>query len=306
MVTGNALSRGTEVCRDGEAYPVGIFGQGDCVLIKMERKNWKRAAVAAAGFAGCYYAVSRYKYRRNGKKDKAGSGAEGSAYEKYVKRIADKALSFAGLFVLAPLYGAIALAVYLDDPGPVLFTQERIGKDKKVFWLHKFRTMKASAPHDVPTHQLGNPEQHITRVGKFLRKYSLDELPQLWDIFKGNMSVIGPRPALWNQDDLVAERDKYGVNSVLPGLTGWAQINGRDELEIAEKAKLDGEYVKQLRQGGMRALFFDWRCFFTTIFNALRGDGVVEGGTGTTHTDPIYPNTNKTLRLEEDRQIVKM
>lgn len=274
-------------------------------------KSKKRAILASVGSAVCCYAVLNYI----GKKVKGG-GAEGrlisggdkkeSAYEKSAKPALDKALSFAGLLILAPLYAGISVAVFMDDPGAVLFTQKRIGKDKKLFQIHKFRTMKVSTPHDMPTHRLENPEQYITRVGKFLRKYSLDELPQLWDIFVGNMSIIGPRPALWNQDDLVAERDKYGANGVKPGLTGWAQINGRDELEIAEKAKLDGEYVKQLRQGGMRALFFDWRCFFTTIFTALRGDGVIEGGTGTTHTDPIYSNTNKILHLEEDRQMVEM
>lgn len=258
-------------------------------------KKSKKKVIAAAGFTACCYAVLNWtgKRAKNGKTEKApfhgkagksGGQEEGEAkesvYEKSIKPAVDKALAFAGLVLLAPLYAGISIAVFVDDPGPVFFTQERIGKNKKIFLLHKFRSMKMSTPHDVPTHQLKDPEQYITRVGKFLRKYSVDELPQVWDIFIGNMSIIGPRPALWNQDDLVAERDKYGANDVKPGLTGWAQINGRDELEIAVKAKLDGEYVKHLRQGGMRALFFDMRCFLGTIFSVLGSRGVVEGGTG--------------------------
>lgn len=203
-----------------------------------------------------------------------------SVYAGRIKPLMDKGLAFAGLVILSPLYGLTALSIVLDDPGPVLFTQKRVGKDKRIFMLHKFRSMKMSTPHDVPTHQLKDPEQYITRVGRILRKYSLDELPQVWDIFRGEMSIIGPRPALWNQDDLVEERDKYGANDVLPGLTGWAQINGRDELEIGDKAKLDGVYAEKLRQGGMRALLFDVKCFFGTIVTVIRSDGVVEGGTG--------------------------
>ncbi len=215
----------------------------------------------------------------------SGSGYMGTfggetVYAKTCKPLLDTFLSFAALIVLSPLFVLLSIAVSLDDPGPVFFTQERIGRGKERFRLHKFRSMKMSTPHDVPTHQLADPEQYITRVGKFLRKYSLDELPQIWDIFVGNMSIIGPRPALWNQDDLIAERDKYGANDVKPGLTGWAQINGRDELEIADKAKLDGEYVRQLRNGGMRALFFDLRCLTGTVFSVLGSRGVVEGGTG--------------------------
>ena len=176
-------------------------------------------------------------------------------YEKYIKRGFDIVLSFGGLVVLSPVLGAIALAIKIDDPGPVLFTQKRMGQNKRYFKLHKFRSMKMCTPHDVPTHQLEKPEQYITRVGKFLRSHSLDELPQIWDIFIGNMSVIGPRPGLWNQDILTAERDKYNANDVKPGLTGWAQINGRDELEIPVKAKLDGEYVKHM------GLIMDLKCF---------------------------------------------
>ncbi len=195
-------------------------------------------------------------------------------YEKYIKRAMDVVLSFGGLVVLSPIYAGIALAIVIDDPGPVLFTQKRMGQNKKYFKLHKFRSMKMSTPHDVPTHMLDNPEQYITKVGKFLRAHSLDELPQIWDIFIGNMSVIGPRPGLWNQDILTAERDKYNANDVKPGLTGWAQINGRDELEIPVKAKLDGEYV------GKMGLLMDIKCFLGSVGVFAHDDSVVEGGTG--------------------------
>ena len=201
-------------------------------------------------------------------------------YERYVKRLIDMILSALGLILLSWLFLIISLAVVIDDPGPVFFSQKRVGKNKTYFQLHKFRSMKMSTPHDMPTHLLANPDQYITRVGRFLRKSSLDELPQIWDIFVGNMSIIGPRPALWNQEDLIAERDKYGANDVRPGLTGWAQINGRDELEIPVKAKLDGDYTAILHEGGMKAFLFDCRCFIGTIFSVARGDGVVEGGTG--------------------------
>ena len=176
-------------------------------------------------------------------------------YEKIIKRLIDILFSLLGLILLSWLYLILSIVVFIDDPGPVLFEQKRVGIHKSFFRLHKFRSMKMSTPHDMPTHMLENPDQYITGVGRFLRKSSLDELPQIWDIFIGKMSIIGPRPALWNQDDLVAEREKYGANDVKPGLTGWAQINGRDELEIADKAKLDGEYVKRI------GLFFDCRCF---------------------------------------------
>lgn len=263
---------------------------------KCDRKKFIWAAAALFGIYGILNALAKRgreaersdtasRNRAYGKRRHRGECQKTEAffYEKYIKRIIDKGLSFAGMVILAPLYGMIALAIVIDDPGPVLFTQKRIGKNKELFMLHKFRSMKMSTPHDVPTHQLENPEQYITRTGKFLRKYSLDELPQIWDIFRGKMSIIGPRPALWNQDDLVAERDKYGANDILPGLTGWAQINGRDELEIADKARLDGEYVKRLQQGGVKALFFDAKCFLGTIFSVLGSDGVVEGGTGELH-----------------------
>lgn len=197
-----------------------------------------------------------------------------SFYEKFVKRLIDIILSFFALVLLSPVFLIISLWIYIDDPGSVLFTQKRIGKNKQYFKLHKFRSMKMSTPHDVPTHQLRSPEQYITKAGYFIRSHSLDELPQIWDIFIGNMSVIGPRPGLWNQDLLTAYRDEYGANDIKPGLTGWAQINGRDELEIPVKAKLDGEYREK------ENLSFDIRCFIGTVFSVAKGDGVVEGGTG--------------------------
>lgn len=210
-----------------------------------------------------------------------------SLYGKYGKRALDVALSFGGLVVLSPVYAAIALAIKIEDPGPVLFTQKRLGQNKEYFKLHKFRSMKVSTPHDVPTHQLDNPDQYITKVGKFIRAHSLDELPQIWDIFVGNMSVIGPRPGLWNQDLLTAERDKYGANDVKPGLTGWAQINGRDELEIPVKAKLDGEYVQK------QSLLFDMKCFLGTISKVSHDDSVVEGGTGEMKKKPYHYTDGK-------------
>lgn len=203
-----------------------------------------------------------------------------NGYSRFVKRPIDIVLSFSGIILLSPVLAGISLVIIADDPGPVLFSQKRIGKNKQYFKLHKFRSMKMSTPHDVPTHMLSNPDQYITRVGRFLRAHSLDELPQIWDIFIGNMSIIGPRPALWNQDVLTAERDKYCANDIKPGLTGWAQINGRDELEIPEKARMDGQYVEAIKRGGIRAFLFDWRCFIGTIFSVARGEGVVEGGTG--------------------------
>lgn len=191
-----------------------------------------------------------------------------------IKRGIDLVLSLAGLIVLSPLFLLLIIAIKLDSRGPILFKQRRVGIHKTHFDILKFRTMKIDTPKDVPTHLLENPDQYITRVGKFMRKTSLDELPQIINIVKGEMSIIGPRPALWNQFDLIAERDKYGANDVMPGLTGWAQINGRDELEIPVKARLDGEYVEQMGLG------FDIRCFVGTILYVLKRDGVVEGGTG--------------------------
>ena len=199
------------------------------------------------------------------------------AYERIFKRLFDVILSFFGLLFLSPVFLFLTLWIVIDDPGPVLFTQKRIGKNKQYFKLHKFRSMKMCTPHDKPTHMLENPEQYITKSGKFIRSHSLDELPQIWDIFIGNMSVIGPRPGLWNQDLLTAERDKYGANDIKPGLTGWAQINGRDELEIPVKAELDGYYCKNLSLG------MDLKCFFGSL-GVFKGDkSVVEGGTGEIH-----------------------
>ena len=195
-------------------------------------------------------------------------------YGQCLKRVIDIILSGLGLICLSWLFLILIIAIKIDDPGPAFFTQKRVGRGKTYFPLHKFRSMKMCTPHDTPTHLLENPEQYITRMGRFLRKSSLDELPQIWDIFVGNMSIIGPRPALWNQYDLIEERDRYGANDIRPGLTGWAQINGRDELEIDVKARYDGEYVENLSFG------FDVKCFFGTIFSVLRSDGVVEGGTG--------------------------
>ncbi len=194
-------------------------------------------------------------------------------YIKWVKRFLDIVLSALGLIVLALPMLIVALVIKLDDPGPALFTQKRVGIHKTYFKLYKFRSMKVNTP-DIPTHLLENPQQYISKVGAFIRKTSIDELPQLWNILRGDMSIVGPRPALWNQDDLVAERDRYGANDVRPGLTGWAQINGRDELEIPVKARLDGEYVKKV------SFPFDVRCVLGTVFSVLRADGVVEGGTG--------------------------
>ena len=195
-------------------------------------------------------------------------------YQKVFKRLLAIVLSLLGLICLGWLLILLCIAIKIDSPGPVLFKQKRVGKGKSHFYILKFRTMRIDTPKDMPTHLLANPEQYITRMGKFLRKTSLDELPQLLNILKGDMAIIGPRPALWNQFDLIAERDKYGANDIRPGLTGWAQINGRDELEIDVKAKLDGEYVERLSFG------FDVKCFLGTIAAVLRSDGVVEGGTG--------------------------
>lgn len=200
-------------------------------------------------------------------------------YKKFGKRLIDIVLSTCGIIVLAPVWLILAIAIKIDDPGPVFFKQKRIARDKngekQFFQIYKYRSMKMCTPKDTPTHLLENPEQYITKVGGFLRKTSLDELPQIFNIFTGKMSIIGPRPALWNQDDLYEERAKYGANAVKPGLTGWAQINGRDELKIPVKAKLDGEYVQRM------SLAFDIKCFVGTITSVLKHDGVVEGGTGT-------------------------
>lgn len=199
-------------------------------------------------------------------------------YKNFLKRVIDLVLSTIGIVVLTPVWIILGIAIKIDDPGPIFFRQKRIAKDKngkkQFFQIYKYRSMKMCTPHDTPTHLLENPEQYITKVGGFLRKTSLDELPQIFNIWKGEMSIIGPRPALWNQDDLYDERAKYRANNVVPGLTGWAQINGRDELDIDVKARLDGEYVEKM------GFLFDCKCFFGTILSVVKSDGVVEGGTG--------------------------
>lgn len=191
-----------------------------------------------------------------------------------VKRALDFILSLCACIILSPILIVLCIAIKIDSRGPVLFKQKRVGIHKTYFSIYKFRTMRIDTPKDMPTHMLKDPDQYITKVGRFLRRSSLDELPQLFNILKGDMSFVGPRPALWNQDDLVAERDKYGANDVIPGLTGWAQINGRDELEIPVKAALDGEYVRKM------GFWFDTRCLLGTFTSVLKTDGVVEGGTG--------------------------
>ena len=193
-------------------------------------------------------------------------------YKRFGKRALDLLLSGLGLVVLSPLFLIISIAIKVEDPGPVFFRQKRVGIHKTYFNIVKFRSMRQDTPHDMPTHLLNDPQRWITRTGRFLRKTSLDELPQIAQIFTGKMSIIGPRPALWNQYDLIAERDKYGANDVTPGLTGWAQVNGRDELEIEEKARLDGEYAQNISFG------MDVKIFWMTVKNVLRGSGVVEGG----------------------------
>ena len=201
-------------------------------------------------------------------------------YKNFLKRLIDVVLSFFGILFLAIPMLFIIFAIKIDSKGPAFFKQKRVGKDGKYFDILKFRTMRTDTPPDAPTHELSDPKKWITKVGAFLRKTSLDEIPQIFNIFVGQMSIIGPRPALWNQYDLVEEREKYGANSVRPGLTGWAQINGRDELEIPVKAKLDGDYVAALNKGGMTAVKMDIKCFFGTFLSVLKSDGVVEGGTG--------------------------
>ncbi len=205
-------------------------------------------------------------------------------YKCFVKRLIDIVLSSVGIVFLALPMLIIAIAIKIDDPGPVLFKQKRVGQKKNgeitYFMIWKFRSMKMATPHDTPTHLLENPDQYITRVGRFIRKTSLDELPQIYQVFTSKLSAIGPRPALWSQEDLVAEREKYGANDIKPGITGWAQINGRDELEIEEKAKLDGVYTAALNAGKFKGFAMDVKCFFGTIVSVLKSDGVVEGGTG--------------------------
>lgn len=209
-------------------------------------------------------------------------------YQRFIKRLMDIALSFLGIVILIVPMLILSVVIKLDSPGPVFFKQQRVGRYKKLFYILKFRTMRIDTPKDCPTHLLQDPDQYITRIGHFLRKTSLDELPQIFNIFVGQMSVIGPRPALWNQADLIAERERYGANDIRPGLTGWAQINGRDELEIPVKARLDGEYTSNI------GFFFDCKCFFGTILSVLKHDGVVEGGTG-----ELQKTQSETVREQE-------
>lgn len=205
-------------------------------------------------------------------------------YRNVIKRLIDFILSSIAIIVLALPMLIISIVIKIDDPGPVLFKQKRVGKKKNgeitYFMIWKFRSMKVSTPRDTPTHLLDNPEQYITRVGRFIRKTSLDELPQFYQVFTSKLSIVGPRPALWSQEDLVAEREKYGANDIKPGITGWAQINGRDELEIDVKAKFDGEYAAALNAGKFKGFAMDVKCFFGTIVRVLKSDGFVEGGTG--------------------------
>ncbi len=200
-------------------------------------------------------------------------------YKHFLKRVFDFVFALLGLILLSWLFLILIVWIKLDSKGPVFFKQKRVGIHKTHFNILKFRTMRIDTPKDMPTHMLKDPDRYITKAGKFLRKTSLDELPQIINIIKGDMAIVGPRPALWNQYDLIAERDKYGANDVLPGLTGWAQINGRDELEIPVKAKLDGEYVKRI------GLLMDLRCIFGTVVSVAKQDGVVEGGTGAMKKD---------------------
>lgn len=195
-------------------------------------------------------------------------------YRNCVKRLLDILMSGIAIIILSPILLLLSIWIKLDSPGTVFFKQKRVGKNETYFSIFKFRTMRTDTPHDVPTHLLRDPDAYITKSGRLLRKTSLDELPQIFNIFIGQMSIIGPRPALWNQDDLIAERDKYGANAITPGLTGWAQVNGRDELEITDKARYDGEYVQNI------TIKMDWICFWMTVGNVLKRKGVVEGGTG--------------------------
>lgn len=214
-----------------------------------------------------------------------------SVYNRFCKRIIDIICSLIAIIVLSIIYLPICVIIKITSPGPVFFKQKRVGKNKTYFNILKFRTMRVDTPKDCPTHMLENPDQYITKVGGFLRKTSLDELPQIFNIFKGDMSIIGPRPALWNQDDLIAERDKYNANEAKPGLTGWAQINGRDEIPIPVKARLDGEYVDNI------SFSFDLKCLFLTVVSVFKSDGVVEGGTGQMTESEIQEKVKETTNL---------
>jgi len=231
--------------------------------------------------------VVHYVYTANRCSSPKPKGSELTMYEKHIKRMIDFTLSLIGLIITSPLFLIISIAIKLESKGPVFFKQERIGKNKKHFYILKFRTMRVDTPKDMPTHMLKNAKNYITKIGGFLRTTSLDELPQIINILKGEMSIIGPRPALWNQEDLIQERDKYKANDIIPGLTGWAQVNGRDELPIDIKAKFDGEYVEKI------SLLFDIKIFFKTILKVFKHDGVVEG------------KQEKEEELENERREVK-
>lgn len=258
----------------------------------MMKKRSKRAlcaviaAAAGATVALCHVLNKREKEEFNNEPEpENGEGrVRRTFYEKYIKRTLDITISCLGLIFIAPVIAVSSAVVFLEDPGHVIFRQKRVGRHKSYFYIHKLRSMKQNCP-DIPTHLMENPEQYILKSGKIFRKFSIDELPQLIDIIRGKMSLVGPRPALWNQDDLVAERDQYGANDVMPGLTGWAQINGRDELEIPVKAKLDGEYVKALKKSSLSGFIMDCRCLLGTVTSVLHHEGVVEGGTGELHKE---------------------
>lgn len=261
--------------------------------MQMKKKKLIIVAGAAASLAaglsiGCK--SLNKKEKNSGEMSEKGTDrtlpSEATFYERYIKRALDMGLSFCGIIVLSPVLVISSATVFLEDPGPVVFKQKRVGIHKTYFQIHKLRSMKLNTP-DVPTHLMENPEQYILKTGKIYRKISVDELYQLFDILRGRMSIVGPRPALWNQDDLIVERDKYGANDVLPGLTGWAQINGRDELEIPVKAKLDGEYCRALRKSSWSGFKMDCKCFFGTIKSVLSSEGVVEGGTGAIESNKI-------------------
>lgn len=270
----------------------------------MKKRKVKALCAVMAGTAGvtaaiCHVLNKREKKELSGEEENIGSRTDRKTfYEKYVKRVLDVSISFFGLIVLSPVIAASSAIVFLEDPGNVIFKQKRVGIHKTYFQIHKLRSMKQNCP-DIPTHLMENPDQYILKSGKVFRKYSIDELTQLIDIMRGKMSIVGPRPALWNQDDLVAERDKYGANDVMPGLTGWAQINGRDELEIPVKAKLDGEYVQALKKSSISGFLMDCKCFIGTITSVLHHDGVVEGGTGELHKEETSSDTDSVIGFEK-------
>lgn len=212
-------------------------------------------------------------------------------YKKYIKRILDFTLSLLALIILFPFFCIFAIIIKLESKGPVFFKQKRIGKNKKSFYIYKFRTMRADTPQDTPTHMLNNAQSYITKFGNIMRKTSIDELPQIINILKGEMSIIGPRPALWNQYDLIEERDQYGANNIRPGLTGWAQVNGRDELPIPIKARFDGEYVEQ------ESFLFDIKVFFKTIIKVFKHDGIVEGKAKEKQEENVEPEVKEKIEI---------